>query len=277
MSGGDPWRALASPWRRRLLDLLTDRPMTTGDLAAAIPQLSRYAVMQHLDVLVGAGLVVPRRRGRHRVNHLNPIPLRRWYERWVQPLADRSAQELLALERAIATTGDHDVPSSSSNTLTAAGEAELSTAEEVRTVHIEAELRFRAPAERVFAALTDDKLSWFPHSYGGERTRRVVVEPRAGGAHYEDWGDGAGYLYGSVTEWDPPRSLSLRGRVMPGSILDTRYDLEVDGEETILRMSKVATGPMTAEEADGIREFGDITRFEAGLRRVIEGPPADRR
>ena len=23
-----------------------------------------------------------------RVNHLNPVPLREWYERWVQPMAD---------------------------------------------------------------------------------------------------------------------------------------------------------------------------------------------
>jgi hypothetical protein len=37
----DLWRALASPWRRRLLDLLREAPATTGALAARIPELSR--------------------------------------------------------------------------------------------------------------------------------------------------------------------------------------------------------------------------------------------
>jgi DNA-binding transcriptional ArsR family regulator len=97
----DVWRALASPWRRRLLDQLRTAPATTGELAAGLPELSRFAVMQHLAVLTEAGLVVPERRGRDRVNHLNPIPLREWYERWVQPMADTGAAELLALRRAV--------------------------------------------------------------------------------------------------------------------------------------------------------------------------------
>src|SRR5580698_4146606 len=51
----DLWRALASPWRRRLLDLLRDGPATTGALASQLPELSRFAVMQHLGVLADAG------------------------------------------------------------------------------------------------------------------------------------------------------------------------------------------------------------------------------
>src|ERR1700685_1712440 len=95
----DVWRALASPWRRRLLDQLRNAPATTGELAAGLPELSRVAVMQHLGVLVEAGVVVTERRGRERVNHLNPVPLREWYERWVQPMADAGAAELLGLRR----------------------------------------------------------------------------------------------------------------------------------------------------------------------------------
>src|SRR3984957_3219546 len=95
----DVWRALASPWRRRLLDQLRSAPATTGELAAQLPELSRFAVMQHLGVLVEAGLVIAERRGRDRINHINPVPLRNWYERWVQPMADSEAGELLALKR----------------------------------------------------------------------------------------------------------------------------------------------------------------------------------
>src|SRR5215470_7190322 len=74
-------------------------------LASQLPELSRFAVMQHLGVLTDAGVVVVERRGRDRVNHLNPVPLREWYERWVQPMADTGAASLLALKRA-AETGE---------------------------------------------------------------------------------------------------------------------------------------------------------------------------
>jgi DNA-binding transcriptional ArsR family regulator len=104
-SAPDLWRALASPWRRRLLDLLRDGPMTTGGLSAGIPELSRFAVMQHLAVLTDAGVVIAVRRGRDRLNYLNPVPLRDWYERWVQPMAGTGAAGLLALKRAAETEG----------------------------------------------------------------------------------------------------------------------------------------------------------------------------
>lgn len=250
------WRALANVTRRQLLDILAAGPRTTGELAQAVPGLSRFAVMQHLAVLAGAGLVLVRRRGRHRYNHLNPVPLRRWYERWVRPLADRTAAELLALERHVEE---------------ARGGTTVSTAiHELRTVRIETELRFRAPARRVFEALTGDTRTWFPSTYGGERVRAVVMEPRVGGMHYEDWGDGNGHLYGQVVAWDPPGAWATRGRIMPGTILDTEYSLEEADGESVLRVAKVAVGPMTEEEAAGVRRFGDIANFEDALRRFIE-------
>lgn len=95
----DVWRALANPYRRQLLDQLSDGPRTTSQLVDAAPELSRFAVMQHLGVLTDADLVIVRRHGRYRLNYLNPVPLRRWYERWVTPLADRASAELLALQR----------------------------------------------------------------------------------------------------------------------------------------------------------------------------------
>lgn len=251
----DLWRALANPVRRQLLDLLRAGPRTTGELAEAIPTLTRYSIMQHLNVLTSADLVVVQRRGKHRYNHLNPVPLRRWYERWVTPLANDSAAEMLALQRHVEQTGD--------TTMTMPEET-------TRTVRIETELSFKATPQRVHAALTGEKLDWFPHSYGGEKTLRVVMEPRVGGLHYEDWGNGEGYLYGHVTEWAPPHKVGLRGRIGPGVVLDTSYEISAVEGQAVLRMSKVATGPMTEEEAAGIKKFGDIANFEDALRKVIE-------
>jgi DNA-binding transcriptional ArsR family regulator len=77
------WRALSNPIRRAILDLLRAGPLTTGELAAAFSDLSRFAVMQHLGVLGEADLVVVRRDGRKRFNYLNPVPIQQVHDRWV--------------------------------------------------------------------------------------------------------------------------------------------------------------------------------------------------
>jgi DNA-binding transcriptional ArsR family regulator len=77
------WRALSSPVRRRMLDHLRDGHLTTGELAAQFPELSRFAVMQHLSVLAEVDLVRFRRYGRERHNYLNPVPIQRLHDRWV--------------------------------------------------------------------------------------------------------------------------------------------------------------------------------------------------
>lgn len=93
--------ALADPTRRRILDLLRDGGRTTGALAAAFPGLSRFGVMKHLRVLEEAGLVIAKREGRRRYNHLNAVPLRMMYERWVSRYADRWAAGLVELKKRI--------------------------------------------------------------------------------------------------------------------------------------------------------------------------------
>lgn len=86
------WRALSDPLRREILDALVSGPRTTGDLVEQFRrQLCRTAVMKHLDVLVSASLVTVRREGRCRWNAINPVPIERVCQRWVnahvRPLA----------------------------------------------------------------------------------------------------------------------------------------------------------------------------------------------
>src|SRR5215469_16137459 len=248
----DLWRALASPWRRRLLDLLGQGPATTGALAEQITELSRFAVMQHLGVLSDAGLVIAERRGRDRINYLNPVPLREWYERWVQPLADAGSAELLALKRQ-AEAGVRNMSE---------------TVDSIRAVRLAFELRIEASVERIFQVMTQETHRWYPHSYGGDRMRRVVLDPRVGGQHYEDWGDGRGHLYGEVTVYDPPTRWATRGRVMPGTILDTDYQLSEQPGAVVVSVTKVATGPMTEDEAAGIARFGDLTSYAPAIQKL---------
>ena len=77
------WKALADPTRRQILDLLRDGPRTTTDIVDNFPDLSRFGVMKHLDVLRDSGLVVTRSEGRRRMNSLNAAPLRDVIERWI--------------------------------------------------------------------------------------------------------------------------------------------------------------------------------------------------
>ena len=93
------FKALSNSTRRELLDLLKDGPRTTGDLCARFPALDRCTVMQHLDVLHAAGLVIAQRKGRERWNHLDVLPIKLIHDRWIGDYA-RSAVDLLATLKA---------------------------------------------------------------------------------------------------------------------------------------------------------------------------------
>lgn len=94
------WRALANLHRRRILDVLRDKPCTTGDLASALGE-NRFLVMQHLNLLREADLVVVEVDGRRRINHLNPVPIQHIYERWVGKYQGDWAAALVGLKRTV--------------------------------------------------------------------------------------------------------------------------------------------------------------------------------
>lgn len=62
--------ALADPTRRKVFELVAERPCPVGELAAQMP-VSRPAVSQHLRVLRLAGLVQEHRQGTRRVYSLD--------------------------------------------------------------------------------------------------------------------------------------------------------------------------------------------------------------
>lgn len=66
----DVFRALADPTRRAILQLLRERSLTAGEIAARFPQ-SASTVSGHFTVLRQAGLVVQERQGQQIVYHLN--------------------------------------------------------------------------------------------------------------------------------------------------------------------------------------------------------------
>jgi DNA-binding transcriptional ArsR family regulator len=95
----DVFKALADPTRRGLLDQLYAR---NGQTLTALEQdlpMSRFGVMKHLKVLEEANLVVTRKRGREKLHFLNPVPIRRVYERWVSKYAEPLAATLSGIKR----------------------------------------------------------------------------------------------------------------------------------------------------------------------------------
>src|SRR5436189_2945647 len=95
------WKALSDPTRRNILDLLRQGPRTTTEIVESFPQLTRFGVMKHLEVLREASLVNTRESGRQRVNSLNAVPIRRIYERWVSPFQEFWSTDLLRIKDSV--------------------------------------------------------------------------------------------------------------------------------------------------------------------------------
>ncbi len=75
------YEALADPTRRRILDLLLERPHLVGELVDALG-ISQPGVSKHLRVLREAGLVRVRQDAQRRWYELRPEPLTE-IDRWL--------------------------------------------------------------------------------------------------------------------------------------------------------------------------------------------------
>lgn len=73
---------------------MKDDPIKTGALCDAYPQLDRCTVMQHLKVLEDADLVIVKREGRERWNHLNALPIKAISDRWISQYAGHALSVL---------------------------------------------------------------------------------------------------------------------------------------------------------------------------------------
>ena len=86
----DPFRAVADPTRRAVLEYLLGRPHGVNELADYF-DVSRPAISKHLRVLKDARVVRERREGRNRIYELNPeglTVLREYFDRfWDEALS----------------------------------------------------------------------------------------------------------------------------------------------------------------------------------------------
>jgi DNA-binding transcriptional ArsR family regulator len=108
----DAFGAVSDATRRQVLDLLSRRERTAGELGSAFPSLSQPGMSRHLRVLREAGLVRVRNEHRHRVYSLRSEGLAP-VDAWISKYRGVWETELDSLENFLETRRraqpDHDV------------------------------------------------------------------------------------------------------------------------------------------------------------------------
>ncbi|MCL2770431.1 MAG: metalloregulator ArsR/SmtB family transcription factor [Solirubrobacterales bacterium] len=102
------FRALSDPNRRAMIDRLLDGPASVSELARPLP-ISLPAVVQHLHVLEGGGVVRSRKVGRVRTCQLEPQALSA-AERWIAERRALWEQRLDRLGEFLAEHPDEPTP-----------------------------------------------------------------------------------------------------------------------------------------------------------------------
>ena len=247
------FRALADPSRRLLLDRLFERDgQTLGELTGHLPDMTRFGVMRHLDVLESAGLITTRRAGREKRHFLNPVPIRLIHDRWISKYAAPVLGAMSALK------GHLEAPPMA---------VPPEHLDHVYSIYI------NAPPERIWRAITDgdDTARYY---YG----TRVVSDWAAGSPIRYDYPDGTPAADGEVLALDPPRRLEMTFRAL--------WDEELAAEGHVRQLWELEP----AEDADAptkltVTTFGLSTKLASqftggmvwivsGLKSHVEGAPA---
>lgn len=172
--------ALADPTRRHLLDLLFERDgRTLGELVTAVPGMTRFGVMKHLRVLEAAELVTTRRVGREKHHYLNPVPIRRLHDRWLDKYRARAAASLIDLQHAVENPEGNPMTSTAAPTF-------------VSSIYI------RATPDAVWRALTESDFT-LRYYYGN-----AVETDWRPGSLYRMTVDDELQIEGRIVEADPP-------------------------------------------------------------------------
>ena len=95
------FRALSDARRREILDLIKEKPLTTGEICSRFSDIDRCTVIMHVDILRKANLIVWRKEGRKVWNYLDPLPIKRIHDRWIGEYAKYAVEILEKLKKGI--------------------------------------------------------------------------------------------------------------------------------------------------------------------------------
>jgi uncharacterized protein YndB with AHSA1/START domain/DNA-binding transcriptional ArsR family regulator len=213
------FRALADPSRRTLLDRLFERDgQTLGELEAVLPAMTRFGVMKHLRVLEAANLVTSRKVGRERHHYLNPVPIRRIHDRWLDRYAIRAADLLTDLKTLLEIDPMTSPDSAAPSTIAA---AEPTAAPR----HVFATF-IRATPEAIWRALTESDFTtryWYGSTVHSDWTAGAPWELRTA--------QGQVGITGEVLQADPPSRLVVTYEQAWGGVDEppSRVTFEIEG------------------------------------------------
>jgi uncharacterized protein YndB with AHSA1/START domain len=190
--------------------------------------MTRFGVMKHLRVLETANLVTSRKVGRERHHYLNPVPIRRIHDRWLDRYAIRAADLLTDFKTMLEID-----PMTSPDTATTAAEA---APRHVFSTFI------RTTPEAIWRALTESDFTvryWY------------------GSTVHSDWTVGAPWelhtaqgqlgISGEVLEADPPKRLVVTYRQAWGGVDEppSRVTFEIEAAGSGIQKLSVIheTGP----------------------------------
>jgi uncharacterized protein YndB with AHSA1/START domain/DNA-binding transcriptional ArsR family regulator len=175
------FKALADPTRRQLLDRLHERNgQTLGELCEHL-DMARQSATQHVALLEAGNLISSVRRGREKLNYLNPVPLHEIQERWIDKFERPRLRAVSAVKRRA---------------------EELAKADKHTFVYV---TYIQSTPEGVWHALTDSDLT---AAYWGHSN---VSDWRPGSRweHRRTDGSGIADAVGTVLESNPPRRLVM--------------------------------------------------------------------
>lgn len=98
------FKAISDPTRRQIIGLLADQAMTIGEVTEHF-DMTRPAIAKHLHILEEGDLIRVEVRGRARLNHLNPEPLKNVTD-WIA-LFDRFWDKRLSTLKQVVESNDH--------------------------------------------------------------------------------------------------------------------------------------------------------------------------
>lgn len=92
------FRALSHSARRRILDILKEKPGCNVNEVSGEFEMSRIAVMKHLKVLEEAGLVISEKEGRDRRLYFNLVPIEMIHDRWTTEYSALWARRMTSIK-----------------------------------------------------------------------------------------------------------------------------------------------------------------------------------
>ena len=214
------WAALADSKRRQIINLLEEKPRTTSELSEFF-DVSRFAVMKHLNVLEQANLIKVKREGRNRWNSLN--------------------NDLVHFLRTKLTDEDGPFRLEDILGLLPGRNPRSSILQPVASFYFQKRILLEAPPPQVFKALTSGIDDWWEKRIAANS--RMHLEPYVNGRFYEAFDkDCHGALYATVTYIKKDSEIRLRGtmgleEVFDGIFPDGLVSITLEAQENATQFS----------------------------------------